>query len=265
MKIPNFKSEEGSIMYKNTVGELISPRVANVLLKRVQAELSPLTKKAVLDLGCGPGNVCLPLAKGFPNLQIIAVDSSESMIHLAQSEAIRQHVPNLQFERMDAGHIALPLNSFDFVLCNLAFPFFGKPVDSMREVFAVVRPGGSVFFTVPGTNTWREFFDIAKTALGDMVSMARPFLAKFSQSEGLLEAMSAAGFHDIVPQRTLLPFHFANGQAVLEFFGQLFHLLEYATADMKTELADAIDDMNPDGFTMHYEAMLLSGQKPDEP
>lgn len=264
MKIPNFKSEEGSILYKNTVGRLISPRVAEVLLTYVKTHAESARIKSVLDLACGPGTVSLPLAKAYSDWQITAVDSSDSMIALAQDEATKQGLQNLLFQQMDAGHIDLPPENFDLVLCNLAFPFFARPTDSMREVHSVIRPGGSAYFTVPGRNTWSEFFDVAKSILGDMISVARPFLSKFSQAEVLPDALSSAGFINVVEERVLLPFEFTSGEDVLTFFGQLFHMLDYASADMKSELAEAINHSNPNGFTMHYEAVLLSGQRPTE-
>ncbi|GLG01169.1 hypothetical protein Alches_12080 [Alicyclobacillus hesperidum subsp. aegles] len=262
MKIPNFKTEQGSILYKDTVGRLISPRVAGILLEQAQFQLGYLNARQVLDLGCGPGTLTLPLAVGNPELAITAVDASKSMVGLAAAEAAKLGVSNIRFAQMDAGHISLAPGSFDLVLCNLAFPFFPRPEQSMSEVFSVLRPGGVACFTVPGRKTWGEFFEVAAASLGDMISLARPFLVKFSQADALPDAMHAVGFEQVAQQKTLLPFSFANGQAVLDFFGELFHLLDYATPDMKSEIADAIDRDHADGFTMHYEAVLLTAQRP---
>lgn len=261
MKIPNFRTEEGSILYKDTVGRLISPRVAGILLEQAKSYLGSEKVYSILDLGCGPGTISLPLAIGNPRVSITAVDASASMVALAQTEASKLGLENIVFRQMDAGHIALDRDTFDLVLCNLAFPFFARPEESMREVCSVLRPGGATCFTVPGRETWNEFFEVATATLGDMMSMAKPFLAKFSQAEGLPEAMSAAGFDDITEERILLPFHFDNGQGVLDFFAELFHLLDYATPDMKSELAEAIDRSHGDGFTMHYEVVLLTGHR----
>jgi ubiquinone/menaquinone biosynthesis C-methylase UbiE len=184
LKIPNFKTEEGSILYKNTVGRLISPRVAQVLLTRVTEQLNPDKHHTILDLGCGPGTVCLPLAKEFPGLAITAVDTSDSMVQLAKSEAEKLGLRNIRFGDMDAGHIGVSNDAFDIVLCNLAFPFFARPYDSMREILSVMRPQAAAF-----------------------------------------------------------------------------HLLDYATSDMKSELADAINAKYPNGFRMHYEVELLTGTR----
>lgn len=262
MRIPDFKSEEGSVLYKNTVGKLISPRVAEVLSQQIQPVISKFN--SVLDLGCGPGTLCLPLAEAHPDLRITAVDASEAMVDLVRTSAEERGLHNLRIATMDAGHIDLDPASFDAVLCNLAFPFFPRPYDSTRELFTVVKPGGQVYFTVPGRNTWNEFFQVAEEVLGDMIQMARPFLSKFTQAEVLPAALEGAGFEQVSEIRTLLPFQFANGQDVLSFFGELFHLLDYAPNDVQADLAEAIDRHHPDGFTMHYEAVLRTAKRPCE-
>ena len=262
MRIPNFKTEEGTILYKNTVGRLISPRVADVLRVHAMEYLAKTNVRKILDLGCGPGTLSIPLAVEYPHIDVIGVDSSESMLAIAKVEAAKQHAQNVTFLKMDAGHISIDPESFDFVLCNLAFPFFPNPYESMREVNTVVRPGGHVYFTVPGRHTWDEFFKVATSVLGDMISMATPLITKFSQAEVLPEAIAAAGFNCISEVRTLIPFQFGNGHEVLEFFGELFHLLDYATPGIKDELVEAINKTHPHGFTMNYEVVLLTAQRP---
>ncbi|KUO95319.1 class I SAM-dependent methyltransferase [Ferroacidibacillus organovorans] len=265
MHIPNFKSEEGSILYKNTVGRRISPRVAKVILSHVAQNETASTRRDVLDLGCGPGVLGLSIAAQYPQFIVTAVDSSDVMIALGKEEAAKQNLSNIDFRTMSVEKIDLERKGYDLVLCNLAFPFFPRPFDSMREVYEVVRPGGTVFFTVPGRQTWEEFFDVTTLVLGDMAMMAKPFLSKFTQAEMLPNAMAAAGFEKLKEVRTRLPFHFENGQAVLDFFSELFHLLDYAPEDIKEEMINAIDQGHPNGFTMHYEVVLLSAQRPQMP
>ncbi|MCL6443809.1 MAG: methyltransferase domain-containing protein [Alicyclobacillus sp.] len=218
MRIPNFKSEEGSVLYKNTVGRVISPRVADVMLSHAISHLTSSTIRRVLDLGCGPGTLCVPIAAQYPRLLVTAVDSSDSMVVLGKEEAVRRGLNNIEFRIMNAGHIDLEPESFDLVLCNLAFPFFPRPFDSMCEVFGVVRPGGTVMFTVPGRHTWEEFFEVVRNVVGDVITMAKPFLSKFTQAEVLPDAMTAAGFEKLEEVRTRLPFHFENGKAVQRLF-----------------------------------------------
>ncbi|MCL6453993.1 MAG: methyltransferase domain-containing protein [Alicyclobacillus sp.] len=258
MRIPNFRSEAGSILYKNTVGRRISPRVAQLLLQQAETVMASQPVHDVLDLGCGPGTVSLTLAARYPTLHIEATDASAAMVDLARAEAERLGLSNLTFAEANANHLELPPASFDLVVCNLAFPFFPRPYESMAAVADLLRPGGTACFTVPGARTWEAFFAVAETVFGDSVRVARPFLVKFQQAEVLPDALAKAGFHDVTETRTLLPFSFDSGEAVLRFFTELFHLLDSATPDMRAELADAVDRLHPNGFTMHYEAVLLT-------
>ena len=44
----------------------------------------------VLDLGCGPGDICIRLANAFPQVNIIGIDGAPAMLALGQ-EALEQH------------------------------------------------------------------------------------------------------------------------------------------------------------------------------
>ena len=44
----------------------------------------------ILDLGCGPGNITLPLARRFPGAQVIGVDGSPAMLQVARDRANQQ-------------------------------------------------------------------------------------------------------------------------------------------------------------------------------
>ena len=44
----------------------------------------------ILDLGCGPGNITLPLARRFPGAQVIGVDGSPAMLQVARDRADQQ-------------------------------------------------------------------------------------------------------------------------------------------------------------------------------
>ncbi|MCL6548118.1 MAG: class I SAM-dependent methyltransferase [Alicyclobacillus sp.] len=258
MRIPNFNSEEGSILYSDTVGKMIAPRVGEQLLDHLRPILTARPAAHVLELGCGPGTVTIPMARLCPSASVLAVDSSAAMVRLCQEAVMRAKLTNVEVRVMNANQVDFAPDAFDLVVCNLAFPFFSRPDESIAAVYDILRRGGEAWFSVPGRETWAEFFAVAEQVLGDAVHMARPFLAKFSQAERLPEALSQAGF-TVSETRLKLPFHFRDGQSVLAFFARLFQLLDHAPPAVREGLAGAIDEARPDGFTMHYEAVILRG------
>ncbi|QQE78270.1 class I SAM-dependent methyltransferase [Alicyclobacillus sp. SO9] len=265
MKIPNFKTEEGALLYKDTVGNDIAPRVADILIEaaRTVIDIKDTSQQIdILDLGCGPGTVSLALADNYPHAQIVGVDSSASMLAECRSAAASRSIENAQFVQSEASELNALKTPFHLVVSNLAFPFFPRPIETMQAVCRVMQANGSAIFTVPGRHTWEEFFDVAKSVVGPATKVARPFLTKFTQAEKLPESMTAAGFGTIQTKAVKIPFSFDNGQHLLNFFAKLFHLLDFAPQIAQEKLTREIDKRFPDGFTMHYEAIIVQGTKP---
>lgn len=70
MKIPNFRTRQGSELYTMTAGHRIAPLVAEALAERVIAAVRADDSVAhLLDVACGPGMLALRLARELPLLR----------------------------------------------------------------------------------------------------------------------------------------------------------------------------------------------------
>ncbi len=263
MRIPNFNTDEGALLYANTIGQLISPRVADEVMHLLDEFITD-NVQTILDAGCGPGTVSLYLASKYPDRQVYGIDASAAMIAQCKQKAEERGLTNTKFETMKVDNLDFGKQKFDLVVCNLAFPFFSDPVHNMQQVFNVLRPSGVVCFSVIGKDTWKEFFDVAEGAFGDMVKMARPFLLKFAKAEQLPSSLELAGFNNLKLHNKYIPFEFKIGSEVLAFFSNLFSLLAFTPIEMREELTSAIDKTFPDGFKMHYHALIATATKPAE-
>lgn len=261
MKIPNFKTEDGAVLYRKTVGKQISPQVGRILLDAVDGKVLP-PRGQVLDVACGPGTVSLKLATEHPTMKVTGVDSSPAMIDLCQQSALNLQLQNTEFIVMDAEKLEFDEATFSLLTCNLAFPFFLHQEESLYRFRKVLEPGGIVLMTVPGEQTWQEFFEVAEATLGEAVKFARPFMAKFDQASKLPKTMLDVGFQDVQESHYKISFHFQRGAQVLEFFNGLFSLLSYAPPELQEELVQALDTLYPKGFEMTYEAVLVEARKP---
>lgn len=261
MRVPNFLTEEGSILYKSTVGKQISPKVGEIVIKKIEEFINQNVRQ-VLDVACGPGTVSINLAKKYPNIKVTGIDSSSAMIKQCTDIVEQEGLKNAKFVTMNADTIQFPNESFDFVVCNLAFPFFSNPTQSTSGILNAMNPGGTILISVPGRNTWKEFFTIGEELLGDIPAFAKPFLSKFDKAETLPDAMEEAGFVELEITHHLIPFTFDKGIEVLNFFQGLFELLNYVPDEIKANVAEIIDTRFPNGFTMHYEAVTVLGKRP---
>jgi 2-polyprenyl-3-methyl-5-hydroxy-6-metoxy-1,4-benzoquinol methylase len=98
--------------------------------------------QVVADLGCGTGQLSLPLARA--GAEVIAVDVSPAMIRQLEAEARRGGVPNLSGVTLPIEDLALPLASVDLVVSNYALHHL-RDADKSRLVAAAygwLRPGG---------------------------------------------------------------------------------------------------------------------------
>lgn len=98
-----------------------------------------------LDVGCGPGSICLKLARRLPRLRFTGVDRAPNMVRAAQKAAAAQALESrVEFRLGDAARLEFPDASFDLVISNSVLHHLASPVESLNEMARVVRPGGWV-------------------------------------------------------------------------------------------------------------------------
>ncbi|HSP16457.1 MAG TPA: methyltransferase domain-containing protein [Thermoanaerobaculia bacterium] len=96
---------------------------------------------AVLDLGCGTGEITARLAEKFPRASFIGVDLEQA--HLARAAARCAALgPRVRFEAADA--LALPYEggTFDLVVCRHVLQAVPDPASVLAEIRRVLRPNG---------------------------------------------------------------------------------------------------------------------------
>lgn len=100
---------------------------------------------SLLDIGCGPGEWVLEMARRYPASQITGIDISELMTAYARYSAQEQQLTNVQFQVMDARQpLAFPDASFDAIHARFITGFLSVatwPI-LLRECLRVLRPGG---------------------------------------------------------------------------------------------------------------------------
>jgi SAM-dependent methyltransferase len=105
---------------------------------------------ALLDLACGPGAWALQVADRYPEIDVVGVDISRSMIRYANGRADARDLKNISFQEMNILQpLEFPDDSFDIVNARLLQAFMSKEAWAhlLRECVRITRPGGYIRLT----------------------------------------------------------------------------------------------------------------------
>jgi SAM-dependent methyltransferase len=107
-----------------------------------------------LDLGCGPGGIThLLSARAGPGGRVIGVDADPVMLEAARTWAEAEGLAGVEFVEADGYRTGLPRDAFDLVHVRYLAGTAGQPGELLEEAIALARPGGTVAFEEPDTDT----------------------------------------------------------------------------------------------------------------
>jgi protein-L-isoaspartate O-methyltransferase len=126
-------------------------------LIRQASRLAPLTERAFLDAGIGPGQRVLELGSGVgdvamlvarivgPAGEVIGIERDSRTISRARTRVINAGLSNVTFVERDIFHLQ-SAGPFDAALGRFILQFLPDPVGVLRSLSQLVRPGGILVF-----------------------------------------------------------------------------------------------------------------------
>jgi ubiquinone/menaquinone biosynthesis C-methylase UbiE len=186
-------------------------------------ELAKITTgEKIIDVACGTGLISFrALAatgeKGF----VLGTDLSDKMVELSTQIADENKLENIKFERMDAEELLVPEEEFDVALCALGLMYLPTPINAIKEMYRVLKPGGRCISAVWGKRAscgWAEIFPIVDQRVSSDVC---PMFFHLGNDAVLQNNYKAAGFSKINFQRisTVLHYHSADEACAAAFEG----------------------------------------------
>jgi ubiquinone/menaquinone biosynthesis C-methylase UbiE len=117
---------------------------ANVIIQRLDLQ----SGMSVLDVGCGPGRLTIPVAKQIgPEGDVVAVDIQAGMLPQAEEKARTANLHNIRFIHAGVGEGKLEPNHFDRALLVTVLGEIPDQEAAMKEIYDALKPGGILSVT----------------------------------------------------------------------------------------------------------------------
>lgn len=103
---------------------------------------------SVLDAGCGPGRLTLPLARAVGESGLVtALDVQQGMLDRVRERIMTEGLGNVDLLKGGLGDGILPRNSFDRVLLVSVLGEIPEKARAIDEIFGALKPGGILSVT----------------------------------------------------------------------------------------------------------------------
>ena len=190
---------------------------------RLLLENIPMKPKSqVLDIGFGTGLPLIELSQRFgEDSTIYGIDIWKEGIERTKEKIRVFELNNIQIFEESATTIPLEDNSIDLVCSNLGVNNFEEKEKVLREVFRVLKKGGSLCITTNPIGTFDELFQIMEEVISEMqLTESKVVFKEYIQHRGteqtIMDEIEAAGFETakIIADETNM--RFVNAAALFD-------------------------------------------------
>jgi ubiquinone/menaquinone biosynthesis C-methylase UbiE len=232
---------------------------------------------SVLDIATGPGEPALSIASLVgPEGKVFGIDPVLEMVDAARREGDRLRVRNAQFEIGPADHLPFPADTFDAVVSRFGVMFFASPVDAVREMLRVLKPGGRLAFAVWHLAEQNPFFYTLSRVIDRYVNSPPPApdaldAFRFARPGLLRDVVGEAG--TLVPSERMLQFTIEVPVSAEDFWTLRFEMSETLRekvsklsmeqlAEVKRQALEAFREYSRDhGMSFPAEVLIVSASK----
>jgi len=260
--------------HRETIRQMFAP-VSQALID--DAEIG--CGQSVLDIATGPGEPALTVAARIgPAGKVVGIDPAPEMVDAARRAAVTLGLNNAQFEVGSADHLPFAAGAFDAVISRFGVMFFPSPVDGVREMLRVLKPGRKLALAVWHFADRNPFHYVLSRVMERFVDSPPPApdapdAFRFAAPGKLLDVLAEAGA--VAPSERILQFKIEAPFSVEDFWKlrsemseklreKLATLSKEQRGEVKRQMLEALREYTTEsGVSFPAEVLIVSGLKKD--
>jgi ubiquinone/menaquinone biosynthesis C-methylase UbiE len=150
--------------------EIENPLARSTRSEQVVQQLAPPAGALVIDIGCGPGRVTIPLARTVgPTGEVIALDIQAGMLAKVAEKARKEGIGNIRLMQSDVRRAQIHDGSLDAAVMVMALGEIPDADSIFPFIFAALKPRGCLLVA-------ESIFDphfVSRSRLRQMAQTAR--------------------------------------------------------------------------------------------
>jgi SAM-dependent methyltransferase len=146
---------------------------ASTLVELLHSDTAYPEGSSVLEAGCGVGAQTITLAANSPQALITSIDVSEASLAEARKVLHAAGINNVTLRQADIFHLPFPPQSFDHVFVCFVLEHLVQPVEALRKLKDVLKPGGTITVLEGdhGSTYFHPDSDLARKAVRCLVEL----------------------------------------------------------------------------------------------
>jgi ubiquinone/menaquinone biosynthesis C-methylase UbiE len=145
---PEVMDDSGEVeAYSWSAAQAYLDRIDETFVEHALRLLKGCERGRALDIGTGPGQIVIKLARRLTRWKFTGVDRSQNMIAQARKNleaAGSELAGRVEFQVADGNRLPFPDASFDLVMCNSVLHHFAEPEKLLAEIGRLAGRDGAI-------------------------------------------------------------------------------------------------------------------------